>query len=161
MPWVAISANQDQEQRRSRQRSHELSSFHLSGCVLCRTELSGIRIVRPLPQSLESLLYRMPRVYGFVIETHSFLHRMVARYRRRYGVWFLSGMPLSELEEDGLRYPNIRTRACIDDMRNYAETHPWATILDLETYRDAWQAGVEWAESNYCKASTEDSVHHS
>ena len=151
--WVPISANLDQEYRQ-RQRLHEIASFRLSACGLCRTELNAPRIVRPLPKNLHSLLYRMPRVYGLVTEMHSFLHRMVARYRRRYGVYFVSGMPLSELGEDGVRKPNTRTRSCIDDMRNYAVDHPWATTLDLETYRDAWLAGAEWAGGNSCISNT-------
>lgn len=158
--WAPIDTNQDQAQRQELRR-RELASFRLSACALCRTELNVPSIVRPLPKNLESLLYQMPRVYGFVVEMHSFLHRMVARYRRRYGAYFVSGMPLSELGEDGVRRPNIRIRSCIDDMRNYAVDHPWATILDLEMYRDAWRAGAEWAEGNSCKPDTATVPKHS
>jgi hypothetical protein len=143
------TSNRDQVWRHQLQRQR-IASFHLSACALCRTELRAPRIVRPLPWGLESVLYRMPRVYGFVVEMHSFLHHMVARYRRRYGAYFVSEMPLSELGEDGVRRPNIRIRACIDDMRNYAVEHPWATTLDLEMYRDAWKAGAEWASRSAC-----------
>lgn len=151
--WAPISANADQEYRH-RQQLREIASFRLSACLLCRTELNAPHIGRLLPQNLHSLLYRMPRVYGFVVEMHSFLHRMVARYRRRYGVYFVSGMPLSEQGEDGVQRPNTRIRSCSDDMRNYAIDHPWATSLDLETYRDAWLAGAEWASRNSCTPNT-------
>jgi hypothetical protein len=147
--WAPIPSNRDHEQHR-RLRDREIASFRLSACALCRTELNAPRIVRPLPWNLEALLYRIPRVYGFVAEMHSFLHRMVARYRRRYGPYFVSGIPLSELGEGGVRRPNTRMCSCTDDMRNYAVNHPWATTLDLETYRDAWLAGAEWASRNSC-----------
>ena len=128
-----------------------LDAFHLFGCALCRTELRAPALVRPLPWGLDSLLYRYPRLYGFVVEMHSFLHRMAYRCRRPLGALNVLLPPLSEVGEDGLRVPNIRTRACIDDMRNYAEVHPWATILDLDTYRDAWLAGAERTENNSCR----------
>jgi hypothetical protein len=147
-PAKISNLNQD------RQRFLSRLLFRLFACAICRTELNEPRLVRPLPWGLESALYRLPRVYGFVVETHTYLHRMASRYKRRYGAYFVSHLPLSELGEDGVRVPNIRVRSCIDDMRNYAESHPWATILDLEMYRDAWLAGAEWADHNSCKPDT-------
>ncbi len=151
--WVPVTPIHQQELQQ-RQRDREIASFRLSGCAICRTEFYAPDIGRLLPTRLHSLLYRMPRVYGFVVETHSFLHRMVARYRRRYGVFGVSGLPLSEVGEDGVQVPNIRMRSCRDYIRNYAQVRPWATTLDLEIYRDAWQAGAEWAAHNACNPDT-------
>ena len=53
-----------------------LDAFHLFECALCRTELRAPALVRPLPWGLESIRSRFPRLYGFVAEMHSFLHRM-------------------------------------------------------------------------------------
>src|ERR1700726_2816245 len=48
----------------------------------------------------------------------------------------------------GHREPNIHARAYTRDIKNYVLTHPWATILDLQVYRDVWPEGVEWGESS-------------
>jgi hypothetical protein len=150
--WKNHSKISSQDQARQRFPSRFWS--HLFACALCRTELNEPRLVRPLPWGLESALYRLPRVYGFVAETHTYLHRMASRYTRRYGAYFVSRLPLSELGTDGVRVPNTRIRSCIDDMRSYAESHPWATTLDLEMYRDAWLAGAEWADHNSYRPDT-------
>jgi len=50
---------------------------------------------------------------------------------------------------------NIHAHADRRDIRNIVLTHPWATILDLHLYRDAWPEGVEWAESSSCKQEPE------
>jgi hypothetical protein len=34
----------------------------------------------------------------------------------------------------------------------------WATVLDPEAYRDAWQVGAEWAECNSCNRATETPI---
>ncbi len=136
------------------QQCPQVASYRLSGCVLCRSELSVPGLVRPLPRHLETALYRLPRVYGFVVEMHSFVHRMASRYRRHFGVYSVLMPPLSIPIEGGVRKPNTRTRSCIDDMRSFAVNHPWATILDLETYRDAWLAGAAWNANNSCKTET-------
>ena len=124
------------------------------GCVLCRTEFRAPLIVRPLPEPLESGLRRMPLMYGFVVEIHSFLHRMALRSRLRYRAYYLYVGRL-EQESGGHLEPNKRTHACIRDIRSFAQRHPWATHLDLEMYRNAWLAGVQYAESNYCKSKQE------
>src|ERR1035441_9241556 len=110
----------------------------LSGCVLCRTELHEQTLVRSLPGRLHAGLLRFPLAYGFVVETHSLLHRMVLRWRLRYGAFFLP-VSLQELRER--LQPGTRTHAYMQDMQSFVARCPWATIPDLETYRDAWQAG--------------------
>ena len=127
----------------------------LSWCVLCRSELRAPSLVRGLPWPLHWGSRRMPLAYGLVVELHTFLHRMAIRCRRRHGVFWLSvssfrraeGPPIGPLHPE----ENTRKCACIYDIESFVERHPWATILDLETYRDAWQAGAEWAERNVGK----------
>lgn len=121
-----------------------------SKCVLCRTECHAPSIVRGLPGLLGAGLRRMPLVCGFVLETHNLLHRMVLRYKRRYGAFWIFVGALSQTGPTGHPEPNTRTHACISDMRSFGQRNPWATILDLEAYRDGWQAGAEWAENNSC-----------
>jgi hypothetical protein len=45
----------------------------------------------------------------------------------------------------------IRKYACIQNIESFVKAHPWATMIDLETYMDAWQAGAAWAENSSCK----------
>jgi len=120
-----------------------------SKCVLCRTELHEHCIVRPLPALLDASLRRFPLAFGFVLEMHSLLHRMAARWRLRYAAYFL----VVSAEEMAERLvPNTRTHSYMRDMRNFSERYPWATILDLEMYRDAWLAGAEWGSHIYTQA---------
>jgi len=134
------------------------------GCVLCRTGSNAPAILRPLPEPLHSVLYPHPRVCGFLAETHSFLHRTAIQYKRRFAAYFLFGLPPSVAVEEGHHQQSNRGYSCTEDMRNYVNAHPWATILDLETYRDAWLAGARWGESNSCKtnmavgSASEDSI---
>ena len=120
------------------------------GCVLCRSELSERSLVRPLPALLHAVLYRLPSMYGCVVELHSLPHRIAIRYRRRFSAYSVA---VESLQTAARHAPNIRTYACIQDMRSFSERRRWAMILGLETYRDAWLAGVVWSESNSCKAS--------
>jgi hypothetical protein len=79
---------------------------------------------------------------------------MVAIWKLRYKAYFFYVGPF-EQDTSGHREPNIRTHACIWCIRSFVSDHPWATILDLESYRDAWQAGAEWAEHNSCRVERE------
>jgi hypothetical protein len=136
--------------------SHTLAAQ--SGCVLCRTELNGQSLVRSLPALIHVGLYRLPSVYGFVVEMHSLLHRIVVRCKRGFSAYFVA---VDSFRIQGLAEhpePNTRTYACIRDTRSFAERRRWATILDLETYRDAWLAGAAWAESNSCKSDVAQSA---
>jgi hypothetical protein len=38
-----------------------------------------------------------------------------------------------------------RTRGCSDDIKNFAASHLWATVIDWETFRGGWEAGAQWA----------------
>jgi hypothetical protein len=51
--------------------------------------------------------------------------------------------------------PSIHAHAYTRDIRNFVLTHLWATILDLQVYRDVWPEGVEWAESSSCNQEQE------
>lgn len=119
-------------------------------CVLCRNELHGAELLIRLPSLAHSRLYPMPRLYGFLKELHSFAHRIAATWSLRHRIYFLFVGPFQQGEAEH-HQPNIRTRACTDHIKNFVLVHPWATILDLQIYRDAWQAGVEWHVGNAYK----------
>jgi hypothetical protein len=112
-----------------------------SRCVLCRSESDEQILVPQLPAPIAASLRPFPLVLGFVAEMHSLLHRMALRRRLRSASYFLS-IPPEEMAER--LAPHTRTHAYMQDMRNFVARYPWATILDLEMYRDAWLAGAEW-----------------
>jgi hypothetical protein len=41
-----------------------------------------------------------------------------------------------------------RSRACISDIRSFWASHPWATVVEREIFREAWLAGSQWAAYN-------------
>ncbi len=142
--------------RQSRHRSYPDDKSH-SRDDLRRKESRGRLIVQEVGALLRLGLRRMPLVYGFALELRSLLHRMRIRCKRRYDVYGLDLGPFHQTSIDGHLEVNTRTRACTQDTENFADRHPWATILDLEMYRDAWLAGAAWAESNSdsCKRAPE------
>lgn len=97
-------------------------------------------------------------MYGLVEEMHSLMHRMALRRKLRFGSYFLYISP-EEMAE--CRQPNTRTHSYMRDMRSFSERHRWATLPDLEMYRDAWLAGAEWGESNFCKKALAQSLNQS
>jgi hypothetical protein len=119
-----------------------------SGNGLRHREFGGIPTTARIYALLRRGLRRIPLVYGFALELRSLLHRMGIRYKRRYEVYGLDLGQLHRITPDGHLALNIRTRACTRDIENFLERHPWATMVDLEMYRDAWLAGAVWAESN-------------
>lgn len=125
----------------------ESPSGRLSWCVLCRSEAFAPLRVGDTPGLLHRGLVRMPLAYGFLLEIHSLFHRIAVRCRQRYGAFFLIMSSVRQAEDQPRFEVNIRRCACIRDIESFVEEHPWATILDLEMYRDAWEAGAVWAEN--------------
>lgn len=141
------------ESPNARQTRHpERSSGWLSWCVLCRSEGCAPLHEPETPRLLYRVLVRMPLAFGCALEMHSLLHRIAIRCRRRSETFFLLFSSVRQRKDQPHPEANIRRRACIRDIESYVAQHPWATILDLEIYRDAWQAGAAWAESNACKS---------
>ena len=121
-----------------------------SRCVRCHRQSNELGLIRALPWPLQAGICRMPLVCGFVKLVHSLAPRIVVVCKPRYRTCLLyvgrcEGALAGHLE------PNIHAHAYTRDIRNFAQTHPRATILDLEMYRDAWLEGVEWVESSSCK----------
>lgn len=120
-----------------------------------RSEYDPLRTVHQLPSLLRELpeplhwgLRRFPLFYGFLLECRNFLQRMVLRYKRRYDLYGIDLGSWHQVGPDGHLEPNTRTHACSADIENFVASHPWATMVDVELYRDAWVAGVKWVESS-------------
>jgi len=108
----------------------------------------GKSILRELPQPLHVVLRRTPRIYELVAELHNLWFRMALRRIRRYPVYGIDLGPCYLENARGQLVECIRTHACIQDIENFVASHPWATAVDVEHYRDAWLAGAAWGESN-------------
>ncbi len=130
------------------------SAASLSWCPFCRcrSESRAGSSVRELTGVLHGILYRTPRLYGFVLETDNFLHRIAILCRQPYAAFVLVMTSVCRSEDQPRPEMYIRKYACIRDIESFVKAHPWATMIDLETYMDAWQAGAAWAESNSCSA---------
>ena len=125
-----------------------------SGCVRCHKQSHELGLTGALPWPLHAGIYRKPSVYGFVKLMHSPALRTVSGCKPRYRTCLLCVGPCVGALA-GHREPSIHAHAYTRDIRNYVLTHPWATILDLQVYRDVWPEGVEWAESSSCNQERE------
>ena len=85
---------------------------------------------------------------------HSLAHRIAAVCKLHYRMCLLYVGPCAGALAGHLE-PNIHAHAHTRDIRNFAATHLWATILDLHMDRDVWLEEVEWAESSSCKRERE------
>src|ERR1017187_4908942 len=112
----------------------------------------GQSLVAGLPWLFHAGLRRMPLMYGFLLELRNLSHRMRLRYKQRYDLYGVDLGPWHQLAVDGHLEPNIRTHACTQDIKNFVDGHRWATMIDVEMYRDAWERGAVWVESSLCKS---------
>jgi hypothetical protein len=125
-----------------------------SRCVLCRNGLHGKELFVRFPSLFHKHLHPLPRIYGFLRELHSFVHRMITIWTLGYrGYWVYVG--LCPDRSIGHQEASIRRPACIADIRNFVLNHPWATSLDLQTYVAAWHAGAEWQTDTFRKECPE------
>jgi len=84
----------------------------------------------------------------------SLAHRIVSGCKPRYRTCLLCVGPCVGALAGHLE-PSIHAHAYTRDIRNFVLTRLWATILDLQVYRDVWPEGVEWAESSSCNQERE------
>ena len=109
----------------------------------------GRRIVREFLELLQAGVNRFALLGGFVAEMRSLPHRMKLQYKRRYDLYGVDVGLLHEKASDGLLRWNTRTHACNADIENLVEGRPWATMIDVVLYRDAWVKGAEWGIHSY------------
>lgn len=125
-----------------RAENHQLEDGHPNSGFLPRS--SG--------KAEPSLRYRCSEwaiaLFGVVTEIRSLGGRIRFRLKQRYHVRGLDLGAYHQVGDDGRLRVNTRTHACTQDIENFAAAHPWATIVELEMYRDAWARGATWAESN-------------
>jgi len=121
------------------------------------SEVHAQTIVRGLPPLLHAGLRRTPLLYGLAVEIRSLLCRMALRYIRRYNLYGIDLGPAGQMSPGGHLEPNTRTHACIRDIESFVASHPWATMVDVEIYRDAWGQGAALAANNrdFCRRGSE------
>ena len=95
-------------------------------------------------RSLAALL----QVFG--LELRSFVQRIRLRGEKRYRHGLLVLDPVFHREPDARLEECTRTHDCMTDIESFWAAHPWATVLDAETYLDGWRAGAQWAARNPC-----------
>jgi hypothetical protein len=117
-----------------------------SECVPAGKQSYAQTLAKEALRPLREYLCWFPLVYGFLLEFRSLLHRMALRRERRYDLYGLDVGPCHQIGTDGRLRLNTRTRACNSDIESLAAGRPWATIIDLELYRDAWVKGAEWGD---------------
>lgn len=93
---------------------------------------------------------------GFLAELRSLPHRMKLQYKRFYDLYGVDVGPPHKTSLDEHFHWNTRTHACISDIENFLAAHPWATMIDVEFIRDAWQQGAEWGIYSSCNSAPEN-----
>ncbi len=142
--------NRDSNPHQSKTEEFPPSYWYRSERVRQRNESHGRSFLLEGVHHLRLGLHRFALLRGFLLELRSFLYRIALRCKRRYDLYGLDVGPLQQTEAGHLRW-NTRTRACSEDIKSFAASRPWATMIDLEVYRDAWARGAGWAESSSCK----------
>jgi len=118
------------------------------------TEVRELSRRKQVQRILNGSLHRVPLLRVFSLELRSFVYRMGLQYKRRFDLFGLDVGPLHQNEAGHPRW-NTRTRGCTLDMKSFLASRPWATMIDLEVYRDAWGRGAEWGEHSSCKQEKE------
>ena len=130
--------------------THRESHQNLSGVAAFAPNAHGDKaeeqkgVDKGIYQALFQRLRNHPRLRMFLSECRSFLHRS-------YIVWTNTDthrVPMGAAylaSPSGRSYRNIRSLACIQDIERISSNRPWDTPLDWVAYRDAWDAGAEWA----------------
>jgi len=95
--------------------------------------------------ALEIWIYRRPRLYGFLCETRSYLHRIRAVLGSRVYSEGLAGGLLFRQCEGGFSL-NHQTLGCIEDMQRIANGRPELSLSDFDLLMQGWNLGVEWVQ---------------
>jgi hypothetical protein len=103
-------------------------------------------------EPLTTGLHHFALLRGFLEEFRSLVPRMVLQYKRRYDLYGLALGSFHEMTPEGHLRWNRRTHACSADIESFVASHPWATMIDREFYRDAWARGAEWGTHNPCSS---------
>lgn len=117
-----------------------------------RLRIRCLRIIHVLQYECQDLALLLRR---YLLELRSFQYRIALLYKSPSGR-YLQGVdpgPYYQYSQDGHPELNIHTHICTAYIKHFWSSHPWATVIDMELYRDAWVAGAEWTENNVYKKS--------
>lgn len=95
--------------------------------------------------SASTLPYRCQLLYGLLLETRSFYHR-IRLLRKQGGICQPRMGPALEKAASGLLVQNKRTQARIQDMQQLVELQPWSSPSDWYLFSIGWDAGSEYSE---------------
>jgi hypothetical protein len=102
------------------------------------------------------LLLKYRRLRMFLSECRNWVSRIYTVLTNNDAYRVPTGSAYLEARS-GRIFRNTRTLACIRDIERISSNRP-STPLDWAAYRDAWEAGVEWA-SSISDSDTLDSEH--
>jgi hypothetical protein len=91
-------------------------------------------------------------------ELRNFLHRLALRSAKRYPAMPLQVGVACHLDPTGVPVECIRTRDCVGDIKNFAVSHPKATVMDWDHFREGWEAGEKWGRSKRCSCTSASST---
>jgi len=91
---------------------------------------------------------------GYRRELRNFLHRLALRSAKRYLAMPLQVGAACHLDPTGVPVECIRTRDCIRGIKNFAASHPTATVMDWDHFREGWEAGEKWSRDNRCSCTS-------
>jgi hypothetical protein len=117
----------------------------------------GRWLVEGFVEPLRAVLGRFALSRGILAELRSLLPRIALQYKRSYNLHDLDVGPFHERLSDGHLRWNTCTHACSAHIESFVAAHLWATMIDLEVYRNAWEKGAEWGIRSYCNSGRENS----
>jgi hypothetical protein len=91
---------------------------------------------------------------GYKLELRSFLHRIALRSEKSRQSFFLRLGAVCHLGQTGLPEECIRMRDCTRDIESFVASHPWATAIDWDHYREGWEAGARWSQNSHCTCTS-------
>jgi hypothetical protein len=93
--------------------------------------------------AFEMWIYRRPRLFGFLSETRSYLHRTRAVLGSPDYSQGLAGGLLFRQREGGFSL-NHQTLGGIEDMQRISAQRPELSLLDFDLLMQGWNLGDEW-----------------
>lgn len=143
-----IISNPDPDQPRSLLQASSLHSpVHIG--LFYRYYLVPIFLLRDWAFAMMGL------ALGCELDVRTLFHRVGLRCRKLYYPPFVTFGPVHHANPLGHPEKCTRAHACKRDTESFAASCRWATIFDLEIYRDGWAAGARWASRNSCSCSKE------
>jgi hypothetical protein len=146
---IPVFSNTDSNPYRTHMQDSPLQHWSQLSDVFQIHKLSrGRRLAKLARQIQQRGLCWMALWHQFLSEMRSLLRRIVLQYKRRGDPYILIVDLRRPTDQEGDLLVHMRRRACISDIESFVASRRWATMIDLEIYRDAWAKGEKWSNRN-------------